>query len=617
MSKSDWLNIVNNIVKEMISGENSGYPLPGCSEIDSSGLSDAEQQLIRNIFQLRDKFTEASHFANVLSEGKLEISPPRDNNLASPVKNIHASLKHLNWHTHQLVKGDLNQQIDFLGDFSNSFNKLIEVLREKKQAEARLINSKKQLQAVFDASPDGLVISNSSGAILNASDAAVHLWNYSDFSEVAGRNIIDFVHPEERNKTLFFLDELKKGIEYSLVEYRMIRSDGSEFYCEVSGRKIIETENINELFLFAIRDITQRKLAEQALRESEERFRTLFDTAAAGIYIVRDGRFVEVNPAITTITGYSRCELLNMELKQMLHPENYKDLISMSFKRQKGETAPFAFEAKIIARNGSEKWVAVNSGRIIFEGQPSNIGSAFYITERKNLEKQLISNLDIRDKFFSVIAHDLKGPVGSMDSFLDILIKTDWDVGMMKEYLQMLKKTSSKVYELLLDLLSWAQTQRGEIRFQPQMNNLFHLVQQNIEVQSTNLFNKRIEVRNNVHPDFNFTFDQELLNTVIRNLLSNAIKYSQSGGEIIISSELNRNEVVISIADKGVGMTEEQTNMIFDNRLRVKSKPGTEGETGTGLGLLLCKEFVAKHNGRITIQSKPGSGSTFRVILPV
>lgn len=196
MSKSDWLNVVNNIVKEMISGENSGYPLLGYSEIDSSGLSDAEQQLIRNIFQLRDKFKEASQFANVLSEGKLEISPPRDNNLASPVKNIHASLKHLNWHTHQLVKGDLNQQIDFLGDFSNSFNKLIEVLREKKQAEARLINSKKQLQAVFDASPDGLVISNSSGAILNASDAAVHLWNYSDFSEVAGRNIVDFVHPE-------------------------------------------------------------------------------------------------------------------------------------------------------------------------------------------------------------------------------------------------------------------------------------------------------------------------------------------------------------------------------------------------------------------------------------
>lgn len=617
MSKSDWLNVLNSLVVEMISGENCGCAPPDYDEINTSGLSDGEKQLIRNIFQLREKFAEASQFANVLSQGKLEISPPRNNHLASPVKNIHATLKHLNWQTHQLVKGDLNQQIDFLGDFSNTFNKLIEVLREKEQAEARLINSKKQLQAVFDASPDGMVISNSSGGILNASDAALRLWNYNAFSDVAGRNILDFVHPDEHYKTLYFLDELKQGIEYNLVEYRMVRPDGTEFYCEVSGRKIIETENIDELFLFAIRDITHRKLAEQALRESEERFRTLFDTAAAGIYIVRDGRFVEVNPAITNITGYSRCELLKMELKQLLHPENYNELISLSIKRQKGDEVPLTFEARIINRNGSEKWVAVNSGRIIFEGQPSNIGSAFDITERKNLEKQLISNLDVRDKFFSVIAHDLKGPVGSMDSFLDILIKTEWDVGMMKEYLQMLKKTSSKVYELLLDLLSWAQAQRGEIRFQPKMNNLFQLVQQNIEVQSTCLFNKRIEVKNNVLPDFNFTFDLELLNTVIRNLLSNAIKYSQTGGEIIISSEIIHSEVVISVADKGVGMTEEQAKMVFDNRLRVKSKPGTEGETGTGLGLLLCKEFVDKHKGRITLQSKPGSGSTFKVILPV
>ena len=222
-----------------------------------------------------------------------------------------------------------------------------------------------------------------------------------------------------------------------------------------------------------------------------------------------------------------------------------------------------------------------------------------------------------KDKFFSIISHDLKNPFASVLSISE-LIDTNFDATNTEELRYGVRKihsTNKHIYELLENLLTWSRTQRGSIKLEKVRFNLSKIIETNINVLKLAAEKKNVEVRNNVNADLFALGDREMISTAFRNLLNNALKFTAAGKKIYIESEADPHFVRVLVKDEGIGISEENLNRLF--RIDVKFKtPGTDGETGTGLGLLICKEFVEKNGGSISVESAPGKGSTFSFTVP-
>lgn len=234
---------------------------------------------------------------------------------------------------------------------------------------------------------------------------------------------------------------------------------------------------------------------------------------------------------------------------------------------------------------------------------------------RQNLQLQQLNAT--KDKFFSILGHDLKGPLNSLTSFSGLLINhTD---SLSKDEIKMLAldldKSLKNLFALLENLLEWSRSQTGNIEFKQEQFDLASVLETNKELLKVQAQNKKISIENACKAEVVVNAHRHSINTVIRNLISNAIKFTPEGGSIIINAQQAQEEVMVSVADNGVGMTPEVISKLFriDTKLTTK---GTADEKGTGLGLILCKEFIEKNGGRIGVDSKPGEGTVFYFTLP-
>lgn len=223
-----------------------------------------------------------------------------------------------------------------------------------------------------------------------------------------------------------------------------------------------------------------------------------------------------------------------------------------------------------------------------------------------------------KDKYFSIIAHDLKGPVGNLNSFLNFM--TDQSDKISKEEFQkdliLLQSSSKKIKDLLENLLTWSRSQRGDIQYNPDNFDLQRLIQSNMLLFESSVNNKKIFLVNKVESGISGYFDYEMIKTVFRNLISNAIKYTNTNGSITISSREVDTFIEITIEDTGTGMNYSMSQNLFRIDVKHFSTDGTNGEKGTGLGLILCKEFIDKHGGKIWVESEEGKGSKFKFTIP-
>ena len=237
---------------------------------------------------------------------------------------------------------------------------------------------------------------------------------------------------------------------------------------------------------------------------------------------------------------------------------------------------------------------------------------------REALKSLKISN-ETKDKFFSIISHDLRSPFNSLLGFTDMLMQNydTFSDSERKDIIESLNTSSKSTYLLLENLLSWSSSQTGRMEFSLQKTELKTLVDEIILLSKPAADNKQIELVDNTEADLSVYADKNMLNTIVRNLITNAIKFTEANGEIIISAERSTRKgfVEISVTDTGVGIPANKINDLF--RIdKNASTPGTYKEKGTGLGLILCKEFVEKQGGEIWIESEVGQGSRFIFTLP-
>ena len=241
------------------------------------------------------------------------------------------------------------------------------------------------------------------------------------------------------------------------------------------------------------------------------------------------------------------------------------------------------------------------------------------ITEQKEKLQELNSTKDL---FFSIIAHDLKNPLGSFKAITEMMSDEfeAFSQEELKEFTILMKNSAINLSELLENLLTWSRTQRGTIDYTPEYQYIFQLVKHNLSLLESAAKQKNIQLINNINESDLAYCDGNMINTVIRNITTNAVKFTPEGGSIIINSEIIKKEqkqyYQINIKDSGVGMPEKVLKSLF-NIGEARSTEGTSGEKGTGLGLIICKEFINKHNGNIWAESEQGKGTTFHFTIPL
>jgi signal transduction histidine kinase len=234
------------------------------------------------------------------------------------------------------------------------------------------------------------------------------------------------------------------------------------------------------------------------------------------------------------------------------------------------------------------------------------------------LQQSIQINAD-KDLFISVMAHDLRSPFNALLGLSELLIENlrKYSIDEIEELVTHIKTSAQGTFALLEDLLKWTRAQSGSIPFNPQNLDLKDLCNNILEFLMMNAASKNIEITLSIRNKLFVYGDVDMLKTILRNLISNAIKYSDQGGLIEISAEENPDNIIVSVSDNGIGVAPDKMKKLFDISQKQTSSPGTANETGTGFGLLLCKEFVEKHGGKIWVESKYGKGSDFKFNLPL
>ena len=236
-------------------------------------------------------------------------------------------------------------------------------------------------------------------------------------------------------------------------------------------------------------------------------------------------------------------------------------------------------------------------------------------------EQLAISNRELskanstKDKFFSIISHDLRGPIGSLALLFDQVFEQGSDIN--DKIFDTIRKSTQSTHQLLSQLLIWSSNQRGEIEFNPANFSIDVAIQNNIDLLEGLAQQKGIDLIIDLQPNLYVRADLEMVTTIVRNLTSNAIKFTKPGGKICLTAEPHEDWLTVKVTDTGLGMSTEAQNSLFQLDIKSRSSLGTEGEYGSGLGLILCHDFVKHHKGKIGVESQKGQGSCFWFTLPL
>jgi len=483
------------------------------------------------------------------------------------------------------------------------------------------------LHAITASVRDAIIMINNDGNISFWNEASSGIFGFSR-DEAIGKNLHELIVPKKflnQHKQAFPLFQLSgAGTAIGkILELLAIRKDGTEFPIELS----LSSLRIDNKWcaIGIVRDITDKKNAENTLKKREEKYRKIFENVQ-DVFLQTDleGKIVEISPSIERYSFYSREELIGKSAEKIYaNPARRQELIKEL--SEKGEV--FDFELILKSKKKREIWASLSAHKYYDQnGKLLGIeGSLRDISKRKKAEFKVEKQAEelkqlnaTKDKFFSIIAHDLINPFQAILGLSSLLIENYNEYGQqeIEEMLNDIESSSKRAYALLENLLIWGRSQTNLIKFQPENIDLKEIVADNLALIKSQSNKKHLHVRSEINtPCFAFA-DKNMIDTVIRNLITNATKFTPQYGEIVISARKQDKKIEVSVKDTGVGMSARQRDNIF----RIDSKmntPGTENETGSGLGLILCKDFVEKNGGKILVESEEGKGSTFRFTLPL
>lgn len=486
----------------------------------------------------------------------------------------------------------------------------------------------------IENSPASVVVTDADGNIVYINKTAIQTTGYS-YSELMHGNprILKSGHQSED----FYIDMWKcisAGKEW-IGTFTNKKKNG-DLYLEKASISPIYRENSTEIeYYIAIKeDITERKRIEDELRHSEERLREVLENTLNASYkrnLLTDN-YDYLSNAIEKVCGYTPVEFSSLPIDgviHIIHPDdisNVQKVISTSL--QSHTTKSNRVEYRLKKKNGDYVWIQDQFTILRNENDIpiSLIGSINDISDKKEAEELIKLNQEKleetnnnKDKFFSIIAHDLRGPFQSLVGYINLIRNSmpqthDTEIG---DYLTKLYLNSRHVYDLLDNLLYWSRLQRDKIEYNPIPINIYEFVNDIIKTNDVSISYKHQELINDTDENVVLNIDENMFYSIIHNLLSNAIKFTQNGKKISIYSKiLDNSQVEIGVLDEGIGLNMESIQKIL-SRHQSFTVIGTNKEAGSGIGLILVQEFLEFHNTYLEVESKIGVGSKFYFKLPI
>ena len=492
----------------------------------------------------------------------------------------------------------------------------------RKEVERQLEESQERFQLVLKGSNDAYWDYNYMTGEVFYSERWWELFGYQPGEILINdTNWKELVHPDDRKSVELAIDQaIAEGRESYEVESRRRHKDGH--YIPMLGRGVIVRNPHGEVIRISgtLFDMSKIKKAEKLLRQSELKFRSMVEGVNAIIYTFDENyNFDYISPSASGSTGYNTAELANKSPFELVHPDDLEDFRKLVESAKTNKQKSDDFEYRIFTKDGSVSWRSGSVTPMLDEnGEVSGfLGVAHNINELKEKEQKLAEAIAMKDKLFSIIGHDLKSPLNSILGLSDVMAENvrKGEIDEVRDLFDWIRKASQKSVDLLSNLLDWARSQTNELLYDPVRLELAPTVASTFDLVEEVAAEKNIQLVKRVSPEIEVWCDENMLKTILRNLLSNALKYTHEGGEVKVSARQKGKWVEFLVEDSGVGISEENLKKLFSPNQPL-STPGTKREKGTGLGLLLCKDFVEKQGGEIWAESEKEKGARFFFRLP-
>jgi two-component system NtrC family sensor kinase len=508
---------------------------------------------------------------------------------------------------------------------------------EEKRAEETLRDSESRLAGILGMGEEAIISIDEAQNIILFNWGAEKIFGYSS-QEVLGKPLdilipARFAEVYDSHIKSFAMagDNARRMEERSDIFGR--RKDGTEFPAEASIWKL--GRDGEETFSVLLRDVTERKKAEDKLRESEELYRVVVENVAEAITISIDAKRVFINKAFLDIHGLKDIsQVIGESIDQFIVPEDKEFVVARNMARQRGESVPFFYEYRILRSDGEVRTVQILAVPLQYRGQAATLAVIRDVTEQKRAEEerarsakaleetlrdlqvtqqQLIQSekLAAIGQLVSGVAHELNNPLTGVWGTAQLIMRREIDEN-LREDLEVIQQEASRAVKIVQNLLSFAREHKSEKR----LASINEALERTLELRAYEMKTSGIELEVELQPDFPETrFDFHQMQQVFMNIIVNAeqaMSGAHGGGKLLVRTEKGDGKIKISFTDNGPGIKRENQAKVFDPFFTTK-----EVGRGTGLGLSICYGIVLDHGGSLSLESEVGKGTTFTVEIPI
>lgn len=502
-------------------------------------------------------------------------------------------------------------------------------ITEEYKAKKELEESEEKFRKAVMISPDPITINRlEDGVYLLVNEAFCKLFEYNE-NEVIGHSSLElgiWNNPEQRKE---YVNLLKKNNKLENFEAKFRTKSQKILDCIVSASLFIYKDRLCSINI--TKDISHLKKIENELIQSktlaeqnELRWKFALEGSKDGVWDwnLKTNK-VFFSKQWKAMLGYEEHEISDnlKEWETRVHPDDIQKAYEDIRKHLNNETPFYKNIHRLLCKDGKYKWI-LDRGIVVEKdetGAPLRmIGTHTDITEQIERERELTQLNQFKDKILTILSHDLRNPFNALLGLSDLLIEKydGLPPESIREYAQTIYHASKQAYYLLENVLAWSKIQSGKLEPKPSIIKPSETIDDIIEFSKPFAIAKKIDLKKNIFCDNPIYADKEMLRIVLRNLVSNAIKFTNTKGEIVISSEQFQDYLLFTVTDNGIGISKDQLKTLFNSFESLDARTGTSGEKGTGIGLKLCKEFVEKNGGMIWAESEAGKGSSFKFTVP-
>ena len=495
-------------------------------------------------------------------------------------------------------------------------------ITEKVKAEQALKESEERFKGLFQKATVGIYRTTVNGKILMANPAIIKMLGYRTFEEIVETNVVKkgYVNKEDR---IYFQRIMNKFGEIKGFECEWWKKDSSIICVRESARAI---KNVNGKILFyegIVEDITDKKKAENELLKNEQKYRTLFDLAPSGIILSdSEGNIMAANPAFCESLGYTKEEIIGSNVRKFAAPESRNDIENHITLLNEGKT--LRHTVRDITKDGRYRYMALNETKIpINESEYGILCASNDITERKVFEEELIKAKEkaeksdrLKTEFLAQISHEIRTPINSILSFTSYLHDElkDTHLDDINNIFDIIHKAGNRITRTIDMILNMSELQTGSYEPNFKEIDLFENIIKNISAgfaRQAAAQNIKFKTEKTIEDTIIFG-DEYTLNQIFDNIINNAFKYTPTGKIEVTVGRNGSNKVYAEISDTGIGISEEFIDQLFEP-FSQEEQGYTRKFEGNGLGLALVKKYCEINNADISVKSKKGVGSTFKI----